>query len=128
MRLWLDGTELTGAASYTVSKAEIEADPGPEEPPAHRELTAGDWDVHEDDPRPEVGVEGSRGSALYAKRHPLEADPGPEALHPHTCPRCGGGGEVHWNPSPINDPQLEQSATCPRCDGSGIEPGTGAST
>ncbi len=65
MRLWLDGIELTGAASYTLSKAELEA------------------------PR---------------------------------CPRCDGGGEVHWNPSPIGDPQCEESATCPRCGGDGTEP------
>ncbi len=38
------------------------------------------------------------------------------------CTRCDGGGEVYWNPSPINDPQLEEAATCPRCDGEGTEP------
>lgn len=29
--------------------------------------------------------------------------------------RCGGSGEVAWNPSPINDPQCEQTAPCPGC-------------
>jgi hypothetical protein len=48
--------------------------------------------------------------------------PMPGSSGPRTCTKCDGGGEVHWNPSPINDPQLEQSATCPRCDGKGTEP------
>jgi hypothetical protein len=56
----------------------------------------------------------------------LEADPGPE--EPRTCQQCYGGGEVHWNPSPFNDPQCDESATCPRCDGEGVEPGAGTST
>jgi len=69
MRLWLGGTELTaGAASYTLSKAELKA-----------------------------------------------------GLERRTCPQCDGGGEVTWNPSPINDPQCDKTATCPRCDGSGLE-------
>jgi hypothetical protein len=37
-----------------------------------------------------------------------------------TCPRCDGGGEVTWNPSPINDPQCVETATCPRCEGTGL--------
>jgi DnaJ-class molecular chaperone len=42
-----------------------------------------------------------------------------ELEDPHTCPRCGGGGEVTWNPSVRNDPQCEESATCPVCRGHG---------
>ncbi len=44
------------------------------------------------------------------------------ALFERRCQQCDGGGEVHWNPSPINDPQCEEAATCPRCDGEGTEP------
>ena len=36
-----------------------------------------------------------------------------------TCPDCDGGGEVHWNPSPINDPQCVETARCPTCRGDG---------
>ncbi len=36
------------------------------------------------------------------------------------CTQCDGGGEVTWNPSPINDPQCVETATCTRCDGRGL--------
>ncbi len=31
------------------------------------------------------------------------------------CPECGGSGEVHDNPSPINDPQCVRDFPCPTC-------------
>lgn len=37
-----------------------------------------------------------------------------------TCERCGGGGEIHWNPSRNNDPQMVEDAECPDCDGDGV--------
>lgn len=33
------------------------------------------------------------------------------------CPRCHGSGEVHSNPSPINDPQCVVDHVCPACHG-----------
>lgn len=36
------------------------------------------------------------------------------------CPRCHGDGEVGFNPSPVNDPQCEDTALCPDCHGSGL--------
>jgi hypothetical protein len=65
-------------------------------------------------------------AAAEFERRAIDADPGPE--EPRSCLQCGDSGEIHWNPSHIGDPQLEQSAPCPRCDGSATEPGTGAST
>jgi hypothetical protein len=29
--------------------------------------------------------------------------------------RCGGSEEIRWNPSPINDPQMVETAPCPGC-------------
>jgi len=37
-----------------------------------------------------------------------------------TCPDCDGGGEVAWNPSPINDPQDVETERCPTCRGEGV--------
>lgn len=36
------------------------------------------------------------------------------------CPDCDGAGEITFNPSPVKDPQCEDSARCGRCHGHGV--------
>lgn len=40
-------------------------------------------------------------------------------MTPAECPDCHGAGELVFNPSPIRDPQCEDTARCPRCHGTG---------
>ena len=93
------------------------ADPGPEEPRSRPP----------DEGCPVCGDEGGDETPGRSGRCPmcLRAPTGyrrTSAGLTCTCQQCDGGGEVHWNPSHVNDPQDVMTARCPRCRGEGVEP------